>query len=168
MARPWIIAIGCAGCGHAQGPMAPSAAPETAFCRSTAPVDRIERVLACTDGRDERFESPSVRRAEGWIDLDDFRGEMAFTADENAHVDAALVEATAQICAGDGDPAIVYPSLHKAELGWPMWDCFGDHFLVLHRGDAALELRQPLAAPLATVYWVVGVHDFGRIVVWDE
>jgi hypothetical protein len=147
--------------------MAPADAPPTAFCRSTAPVDRIDRVLDCYDGRDP-YVTSSVRRGDGWIDLRETRGEVPFTPDENSHVDAALVEGTTQICAGKGNESIYYPSLHTPELGWPLWICDGQHFLVLHRGDASLELRRPLAAGMQTVYWIVGVHDFGHVVVWDD
>jgi hypothetical protein len=153
-----VLAVGLA-CAGTPKPVEPS---RTAFCRSDTPVEAIDRVLACTDETaPARYVETFVRRADGWWWRADSR-DVKLTTDEHEHVETALAKSVDTICAGRGDPAWRYPSLHVEELGWPVLVCSGAYSLVLHRGGDTLVLDRPLTRELSKVFWILGALVLGR------
>ena len=140
--------------------------PRPAICAATGDVTAVEEVLQCPGDDRRRFVERSERRTHGWHQVTD-AGDAPFSADEATHMDQLLAAGLARVCAGDASADVRYESLHTKELGYALDTCRGQRFLVVIRGKARLELPgSPQVAELATVEWMIHLHDFGRRAVW--
>ncbi len=141
-------------------------APPPAICAATGDVTAVEEVLQCPASDTRRFVERSERRTHGWHQVTD-AGDAPFSADEATQMDQLLAAGLARVCAGDTSADVRYQSLHTKELGYALDTCRGQRFLVVIRGKTRLALPgSPLVSELATVEWIVHLHDFGRRAVW--
>jgi hypothetical protein len=149
------ILIGALGVAHADR-----------FCASPAAVDLVTTELVCPEAT---YRGWSLRRTVGgWAHVIDGTTPTAISADEATHIDQWLTDGVAQVCAGKGDPAVEFPSLHRKEYGWPLDRCRGrrENRLVLGKGALRLALSAPRAPELAALYLLARLHDLGRRMVW--
>ena len=142
----------------------PATAPSSTFCSDRSPVERIDAVLVCRDGG-QRYAASSTRDRTGWS-YQRADGPVPFSRDESAHTDRELADGVAKLCRGANGPRILFPSMHRRELGWPLPRCQGRFELVLVKAGSRLELRAPGVAEIADVYWIARLHEFGRQAVW--
>lgn len=170
MRRCLVLAL-AAACGAPSHPggdeddrFNPQLLTSSAFCLGDARVDRVDRVSVCHDGSAQRYWTATRRGAAGWVSS---RGDT-FELDQTTRLDADLAAGVRTLCGGDGNLDVPYPSLHRADLGWPMFECFPSPELVLYRGDDTVVLPVPLGRDLAEAYFIIGVHDFGKRADFDD
>lgn len=163
-----ITVWGCGASTHPgdvpDPPFDPAFLTSTEFCTATGKVDRVDRVDVCHDASHQRYTTTAKRGAAGWVS---WRGDT-FELDETTRLDADLAAGVKVLCAGGGSVAIPYPTLHREELGWPIFTCDPTPELVLYRDGESVVLPSPVSSRLAEVYFIVGVHDFGMRAVFDD
>jgi hypothetical protein len=166
-----VLITSTAGCGSASHPgdlpdpaFDPAYLTSSEFCTARGRVDRVDRVDVCHDAGHQRYTTTAKRGVAGWVSS---RGDT-FELDETTHLDADLAAGVRTLCAGTGSAELAYPSLHREDLGWPIFICDPTPELVLYRDGATVVLPAPVASELAEVYFIVGVHDFGLRAVFDD